>query len=81
MSQNCVERVIGLLVTDECVRGRFAKNPRAAIGEMVARGLELTESEQRSLVALDPGELARFVRAVDPRLQKADLQGGDLSWS
>jgi hypothetical protein len=43
---------------------------------MVERGMELTPSEARSLASLDLRELARFAESIDPRLQKADLEGG-----
>jgi len=76
MSQPCVERIIGLLATDEGLRRRFRKNPRAAIQEMVERGLELNPCEQAALAALDAREVNRFARAIDPRLQKIELGGG-----
>ena len=76
MSQPCVERIIGLLATDEGLRRRFRKNPWAAIQEMVARGMELNDCEMASLAALDSTEITRFARAIDPRLQKIDLAGG-----
>lgn len=76
MSQTNVERVIGLLATDEALRRRFTTDPRALLAEMTERGMELNECERWSLVSLDPDELARFARAIGPRLQKADLHGG-----
>ena len=76
MSQRNVERVIGLLATDECFRRAFARSPQDALGRMVERGMELTPSEARSLASLDLRELARFAESIDPRLQKADLEGG-----
>jgi hypothetical protein len=76
MSQRCVERIIGVLATDEGLRQRFRKNPRAALQEMVDRGLELNECELASLASLDAREIARFARAIDPRLQRADVGGG-----
>jgi hypothetical protein len=76
MSQLNVERVIGVLATDEGLRRRFERNPRAALLEMMQRGMELTDGEVRSLSVLDPGELARFAEAIGPRLKKADLEGG-----
>jgi hypothetical protein len=76
MSQPCVERIIGLLATDEGLRRRFRKNPRAALQEMLARGLELNECELTSLASLDVHEVMRFARAIDPRLQKIDVRGG-----
>jgi hypothetical protein len=76
MSQVNVERVIGVLATDEGLRLRFASKPRAVLQEMVERGMELTECEVYSLLALDPGDLERFAQAIGPRLQKTDLHGG-----
>ncbi len=76
MSQRCVERIIGLLATDEGLRRRFRKNPRAALQEMLARGLELNECELASLASLDAREVTRFAQAIDPRLQKIELGGG-----
>jgi hypothetical protein len=79
MSQHCVERIIGLLATDEGLRRRFRKNPRAALQEMLDRGLELNECEMASLASLPASVLARFARAIDPRLQKIELRG-DARW-
>ena len=75
MSQTCVERIIGLLATDEGLRRRFRKNPRAAIQEMIERGLELNPCEQAALATLDAREISRFARAIDPRLQRVELSG------
>lgn len=79
MSQHCVERIIGLLATDEGLRRRFRKNPRAALQEMLDRGLELNDCEMASLASLPARELARFASAIDPRLQKIDPQAEE-SW-
>ena len=78
MSQINVERVIGLLATDEALRGRFTRNPHAALLQMVAQGLELNTCELWSLAHMDPRELARFADAIGTRLQKSDLRGGAL---
>jgi len=75
MSQLCVERIIGLLATDEGLRRRFRKNPRAALTEIMARGLELNDCEFASLASLDSREIMRFARSLDPRLQKIELRG------
>ena len=77
MSQPHVERVIGLLATDECFRRRFMKDPRSALLEVVQKGMELTASEIWSLASLDRRELTRFAEAIDARLQKVDPEGGD----
>ena len=76
MSQLYVERIIGVLATDEALRRRFIANPKAALSELAERGMELTHCELGSLVSLDPQELARFAEAIDARLQKTDLQRG-----
>ena len=76
MSQVNVERIIGLLATDEGLRRRFTKNPHAVLVEMVEQGLELNPCELWSLTRMDPRELARFADAIGPRLQKSDLRGG-----
>lgn len=76
MSQSNVERVIGLLATDEAFRRRFVEDPWAALQSLVERGVELTGCELHALVRIDPRHLGRFADALDPRLQKTDLQGG-----
>ena len=77
MSQAWVERVIGLLATDEGLRRRFRKNPRSALMEMELMGMELTDCERWSLTRIDPDDVARFADAIDDRLQKATLEGND----
>ena len=74
MSQSNVERVVGLLATDEAFRLRFVKDPRATIQQLIETGMELTHCEERALAELDPLDLARFAEAIDPRLQKIDLK-------
>jgi cobalamin biosynthesis Mg chelatase CobN len=78
MSQSNVERVVGQLATDEGMRRRFTRNPRAALEEMVGRGVELTECERWALSRLDPHDLERFAESMDARLQKTDLEKTDL---
>lgn len=76
MSQLYVERVIGILATDEALRRRFIQDPRAALTELIGKGMELNHCEQYSLLRLDPRELARFSRTIDDRLQRSDLKDG-----
>lgn len=73
MSQTNVERVIGVLATDEALRRRFAADPRATLQQLAHAGIELTPCEQRALAGLDRAELARFAEIIDARLQKMDL--------
>jgi hypothetical protein len=76
MSQRNVERVIGRLVTDEGFRHRFAADPSAALAEMSGCGMDLTDLERRALVSIDPNQAERFADAIDPRIQKVELAGG-----
>ena len=76
MSQVHVERVIGLLATDEGLRRRFTSDPCTALLELVEKGTELTHRELHSLASLDPRALSRFAEAIDARLQKSELKGG-----
>jgi putative modified peptide len=76
MSQRNVERVIGRLVTDETFRSRFARDPAAAIGEIVDMGVDLTAIEVQALAVLDTDLVSRIAEALDPRLQKIDCCGG-----
>jgi hypothetical protein len=76
MSQVNVERVIGRLVTDEALRRRFTTDPRATLQDLVNRGVELNPSEVQALLDTDPRILSLCASAIDPRLQKTDLQGG-----
>lgn len=77
MSHTNVERIIGLLATDEAMRERFSHDPWATLRRLVEGGLELTRCEQQALATIDPRRLARFAEAMDPRIQKADLSPVD----
>jgi len=79
MSQSNVERVVGLLVTDEAMRRRFATNPQATLQHLCEGGFGLTWCERHALASIDPHQLARFAAAIDPRLLKADLKEGGHS--
>lgn len=76
MSQHNVELVIGRLVTDEAFRRRFAEQPSAELRRLVETGVDLNACEFRVLAALDVRLMARLAHDIDPRIQKADLQGG-----
>jgi hypothetical protein len=74
MSQVNVERVIGLLATDEAFRRRFKEDPQATLRTLIERGTALTPCEYHALASLDPRRLERFAGGLDPRLQKSDLR-------
>jgi hypothetical protein len=73
MSHGHVERIIGRLATDESLRRRFAADPERVVAELLGHGVELNDSEQRSLKQLNPKALESFARALDLRLQKSEL--------
>ena len=77
MSQLNVERVIGVLATDEAWRQRFVSDPTATLRHLGERGFELTPGELRALATMDLDELVRFAEKLDARLQKIDSGG---SW-
>jgi hypothetical protein len=76
MSQRNVEKIIGLLATDEGLRSRFRTDPKGTLHELLAMGLELSECEFEALRGLSPRRLTQFAEALDPRLQKSDLKKG-----
>lgn len=76
MSQSHVERVIGLLVTDEALRSSFRKDPVATLQVLAQQGVELTDSERWALTGIDARQLTRFAGSISTRLQRADLKGG-----
>ena len=78
MSQRSVEKVIGVLATDEGLRRQFASDPRGTLELLVAQGLELTPCELEALRGLSLRRLTHFAEALDPRLQKTDLKKGAL---
>lgn len=75
MSQTNVERVIGILVTDEAIRRRYVEDPQTTLAEIAGTGIELTGCERRALACIDPVHLAKFAKAIDARLEKSDLKG------
>jgi len=75
MTQRGVEIVLGRLVTDEAIRGRFRQSPELALRELMALGVELSPVELAALASLEPAAVQRFAQALDSRLQKAVLVG------
>jgi hypothetical protein len=76
MSQRNVEKVIGVLATDEEMRRRFRTDPEGTLDFLIAQGLELTPCEFEGLRHLSARRLTHFAEALDPRLQKSDLKKG-----
>ncbi len=74
MTQTNVEVIVGRLVTDEGFRRRFNDAPAATLQEEIDSGLVLNPCEQRALLAIDLRRADRFAEALDPCIQKVDLQ-------
>ena len=77
MSQKTVEHLIGKLATDEEARIRFRLAGRKALEDLASRADPLTAVELEALSTTDPDALDRFADALDPRLQRVKLPGGD----
>lgn len=81
MTQRNVERLIGRLVTDEALRGRFIDDPEATVAEIAAAGWELSETERAALSKLDCRTLGQLASRVDRRIQKVSLTPAEESQS
>ncbi len=73
MSQAAVERTLGKLITDECFRDRFFKDPAAAT---FCAGLELTCGELNALSRVPKKELRKFSASLDDRICRLPLEEG-----
>ena len=69
-----IEILIGRLVTDEEFRLAFQRDPRAALTNASAWGLELTRGEMSALLDTDHQLWDRVAQELDARLQKASLR-------
>ena len=74
MSQAAVERTLGKLITDECFRARFFKDPEAA---SFHAGLELSRVELDALSRLPKKLLAEFGGWLDDRICRLTPGGED----
>ena len=69
-----IEILIGRLVTDEEFRMAFQRDPKVALANASAWGLELTRGEMGALLDTDHLLWDRVARELDARLQKASLR-------
>ena len=69
-----IEILIGRLVTDEEFRLAFQRDPRGALTNASAWGLELTRGEMSALLNTDHQLWDRVARELDALLQKASLR-------
>ena len=70
MSQAAVEKALGKLITDECFRSRFFKDPAAA---SFSAGLELSQAELDALSRLPVRAIVRFSGCLDDRIRRVPL--------
>ncbi len=70
MSQAAVERTLGKLITDECFRDRFFKDPA---GASFYAGLELSRGELDALSRLPKKLLRQFSAWLDDRICRLPL--------
>ena len=75
MAQRNIEILIGRLITDEAFRAAFRTDAVAALIGFTEAGYELTPLEIAALRATSPHVWERAAEHVDPRLQKASLDG------
>lgn len=69
-----IEILIGRLVTDEQFRAAFRRDPRTALADASAWGLELSRAEVAALFDTDRTLWDRVAEELDDRLQKASLR-------
>ena len=72
--QRCIEMIIGRLITDEDFRRHFVADPKAALAEAGAWGLQFSQSEIAALINTDTELWEKVADQLDPRLQKASLR-------
>jgi len=70
MSQAAVEKALGKLITDECFRSRFFKDPATA---SFAAGLELSRAELDALSRLSVEAIGQFSARLDLRICRLPL--------
>ncbi len=74
MAQRSVEIMIGRLITDEALRAAFLRDPGGLLSSFADEGHPLTSVEIAALRATPADLWQRTADAIDPRLQKADLE-------
>jgi hypothetical protein len=74
MSQRNVEILIGRLLTDEDLRRRFIRDPRAALDEFRQQGWELTTCEVDALLSPEATIWAEMAKRIPSKLQRCSLR-------
>jgi hypothetical protein len=74
VAQRFVEMLIGRLMTDEQLRDQFLRDAKRLLQSLLEGGLELSRTEMSALIETDRPIWARTAGAIDPRLQKVNLE-------
>ena len=74
VAQRFVELLIGRLITDEQFRDVFLRDAARLLQSLFERGLDLSRTEMSALIDTDRSLWARTADAIDPRLQKVNLE-------
>jgi hypothetical protein len=74
MAQRNVEILIGRLLTDEDLRRRFMREPRATLDEFRQQGWELTAGEVDALLSPDASVWSDMARRIPSKLQRCSLR-------
>ena len=73
MPHKTVQLVIGWLLTDEDLRGRFVAQPRKTLATLRDQGYELTSEEFEAILLCDPTLWVSSADKIHPRLRRARL--------
>lgn len=74
MSHRSVEVVVGRILTDEDVLGRFVREPERTLRQLVEQGLELSEVEIAGLAASAGCSWHALARTIDGRILRASFR-------
>jgi hypothetical protein len=70
VAHRTIERIIGRLLTDQELRGKFMRAPRRTLAELGDQGWELTRVEVDALVAIETRLWSDVAVRIDPRLHR-----------
>jgi hypothetical protein len=74
MSQRNVELLIGRLLTDEEMRGRFMLKPGGTLEDFCRQGWELSQGELEALAATDATVWSELASRIPSRLKRCSLK-------
>jgi hypothetical protein len=77
MAHKHVQLIIGQILTDEELRGRFLNQPFETLAALRDNGFDLSKSEIDALLVTDPRLWRAGPHWVDSRLQKCHLSSSN----